>query len=61
MLYLHKPAGDAGTSQHSMHGRMDVCYPGGKCDNLKVGKSGTGSALFYIDAWVFTPDCQNQS
>ena len=35
-------AGDTGTIQHSMQGRMDMRYPGG--DN--VVKPGTGSALF---------------
>ena len=44
------PAGDTGTIPHSMHGRMDMCYPGGECDN--VDKPGTGSALYYINSWA---------
>ena len=50
------PAGDTGTIPHSMHGRMDMCYPGGECDN--VDKPGTGSALYYINSWamVFPSD-----
>ena len=50
------PAGDTGTIQHRVQGRMDSCYPGGECDN--VVKPGTGSTLFYINTWamVFPSD-----
>ena len=44
------PANDTGSIPHSMQGSMDTCYPGDECDNLV--KSGTGSALFYINCWT---------
>ena len=50
------PAGDNGTIQHSMHGKMDVCCHGGEFD--KVGKPWTERALFNINRWamVFPSD-----
>ncbi len=43
------PAGDHGTIPRIMNGRMDVCYPRGKCDRPVI--PGSGSPLFYINTW----------
>ena len=37
-------SGDNGTIQHSMQGRMDMCYRGGECDI--VVKPGTGTSVW---------------
>ena len=43
-------AGDTGTIQHSMRGRAEQCFPGGKADT-SPGK-GDGSRLYFVNSWA---------